>query len=139
MPRHIKKSSGKARKYITNSTDVNIDAFDKEGNNATVFLSIKNIQHNYQCFSQWTKAEMSKFWKFNERLHQMNWQQVYATSGKDQKTGLAYTVIPREKYGANEFISQLDKEIKLFELRVDGEMRVHGYRMKATFFLCFFG
>ena len=80
---------------------------------------------------------MSKFWNFNQRLHKMTWQQVYATASKDDKRGLAYTVIPREKYGTNEFISNLDKEITLFELRVDGEMRVHGYRMNATFYLCF--
>lgn len=137
MPKHIKKSTQQNRKYITNNTDVNIDAFDKNGNNALVFISIKNIQHNYQCFSHWSKVEMSKFWNFNKRLHNMTWQQVYATASKNDKRGLAYTEIPREKYGANEFISNLDKEITLFELRVDGDMRVHGYRMNATFYLCF--
>ena len=137
MPRRINNQENKTRKYITNNTDVNVDAFDKGGNNAFVFISIKNIQPNYQCFSDWTKAELSKFWKFNKRLHNMTWQQVYATASKDDKRGLAYTIIPREKYGTNEFMSALDEEIKMFELRVDDEIRVHGYRMKATFYLCF--
>ena len=39
MPRHIKKSTQKNRKYITNNTDVNVDTFDKNGNNALVFIS----------------------------------------------------------------------------------------------------
>lgn len=67
----------------------------------------------------------------------MTWQDVYATASKDNKRGLAYTVIPREKYGKNEFIASLDKDITMFELRVDNEIRVHGYRMNATFYLCF--
>ena len=137
MPKIIKNNSENKRKYIAKNTDVNVDAFNKDGNNTYVFISIKNIQPNYQCFSEWSKAELSKFWKFNKKLHNMTWQQVYATASKDKKRGLAYTVIPRENYGANEFIATLDKEIKMFELRVDDEMRVHGYRMNATFFLCF--
>lgn len=137
MAKRINHQPKKERKYIANNTDVNVDAFDKNGNNTYVFISIKNIQHHYQCFSEWTKGELSKFWKFNKRLHGMTWQQVYATASSEDKRGMAYTVIPREKYGANEFVSNLDKEIKMFELRVDGEMRVHGYRLNATFFLCF--
>lgn len=137
MSKRIKDSSGKERKYIKNSTDVNVDSFDKKGNNALVFISIKNIQSSFQCFSDWTKTELSKFWSFNKRLHDMSWQQVYATASKTDKRGLAYTVIPRTKYPSNGFLSQLDKEIKMFELRVDGEIRVHGYRMNATFYLCF--
>lgn len=137
MAKRINKQPKKERKFIKNNTDVNVDAFDKNGNNSFVFISIKNIQPNYQCFSEWTKSELSKFWNFNKKLHSMTWQQVYASASKEDKRGLAYTVIPREKYGANEFMTILDKEIKMFELRVDGEMRVHGYRVNATFYLCF--
>ncbi len=137
MTKRINSQQKKAGKFINKNTDVNVDVFDKNGNSALVFISIKHIQPNYQCFSEWTKVELSKFWRFNNRLHNMTWQQVYATASKDDKRGLAYTVIPREKYGSNEFVSSLDKEIKMFELRVDDEIRVHGFRMNATFYLCF--
>ena len=137
MPKRINNQEKNNRKYISKNTDVNVDAFDRNGNNTFVFISIKNIQPNYECFSDWSKSELSKFWKFNKRLHNMTWQQVYATASKEDKRGLAYTVIPRDKYGDNDFMATLDKEIKMFELRVDDEMRVHGYRMNATFFLCF--
>lgn len=137
MPKRINNRVYKDRKYISQNTDVNVDAFEKNGNNALVFISIKYIQPNYQCFSEWTKVELSKFWNFNKRIHSMTWQQVYASTSKKDKRGLAYTVIPRENYGANKFVSTLDEEIKMFELRVDNEMRVHGYRMNATFYLCF--
>ncbi len=137
MSKRINNPTKKERKFIVKNTDVNVESFDKSGNNTLVFISIKNIQPNYQCFSDWTKSELSKFWKFNKRLHSMTWQQVYTTASKEDKRGLAYTVIPREKYKPNEFVATLDKEIKMFELRIDGEMRVHGYRMNATFYLCF--
>ncbi|MDE7117406.1 MAG: hypothetical protein K2O61_02045 [Bacteroidaceae bacterium] len=137
MSKRINSQPKKERKFISNNTDVNVDAFDKSGNNTLVFISIKNIQPQYQCFSDWNKTELSKFWEFNKQLHKMTWQQVYATASKEDKRGLAYTVIPREKYGTNAFVSTLDKEIKMFELRVDNKIRVHGYRMNATFYLCF--
>ncbi|MDE7413633.1 MAG: hypothetical protein K2N05_07615 [Muribaculaceae bacterium] len=137
MSSRIKHRTNNERKYIVRNTDVNVDSFDKSGNDKLVFISIKNIQPQYQCFSDWTKTELSKFWKFNKQLHSMTWQQVYETASKREKRGLAYTVIPRENYGKNEFISSLDNEIKMFELRVDDEIRVHGYRMNATFYLCF--
>lgn len=137
MSKHIKKNTQHKGRYIKNNTDVIVEDFDKNGNDKNVFISIKNIQYNFQCFSDWQKAEMSKFWKFNINLHKMTWQQVYSTARKDDKTGLAYTVIPRGKYPKSQFMDNLDKGINMFELRVDGEMRVHGFRLKSVFYLCF--
>jgi len=34
------------------------------------------------------------------------------------------------------FKKSLDDQIELFELRVDNEKRVHGFRMKSIFYLC---
>lgn len=49
----------------------------ESGNDNFVLLSIKNIQSNYQCFSDWSKTEMSKFWAFNDKLHKMTWNELY--------------------------------------------------------------
>lgn len=50
------------------------------------FIVYKNIQSNYQCFSDWSKTEMSKFWAFNDKLHKMTWNELYksASKGKDK-------------------------------------------------------
>jgi hypothetical protein len=107
--------------------------WDKE----TVVLSLKYFQHDKECFSNWRKQELSKFWDFNRRLHQMTWQDVFATASKGaQKRGVAYTVIPRCKYKGVAFIRDMSNDITMFELRVDGVMRVHGFREKQLFHLC---
>lgn len=110
---------------------------EPDWNKEAVVLSLKYFQNEKQCFSDWNKKELSKFWDFNRRLHQMTWIQVYETAGKGaNKRGMAYTVIPRRNYGGVAFIQSLSDDIKMFELRIDGEMRVHGFREKQLFHLC---
>jgi hypothetical protein len=80
---------------------------------------------------------MKKFWSLNEKIHKMTWQDVYNSANKgEDKRGLAYTPLPREKYKSIAYIKNLSKDIDLFELRVDGGMRVHGYRQNAVFYIC---
>jgi hypothetical protein len=114
------------------------DIAGEGGNDKCVLVCIKNLQSNYECFSDWSKADMGKFWDFNDQLHQKTWQQVYesASTGAN-KRGLAYTVISRDNYErVSAFVRSLSPEIHLFELRVDERMRVHGYRQKSVFYLC---
>lgn len=107
--------------------------WDKE----TVVLSLKYFQPDKECFSDWRKQELSKFWDFNRRLHQMTWLDVFATASKGaHKRGVAYTVIPRNNYKGIAFIRNMSNDITMFELRVDGVIRVHGFREKQMFHLC---
>lgn len=107
--------------------------WDKE----LVILSLKHIQHEKECFLDWNRKEIAKFWDFNRRLHLMTWIDIFATASKGaQKRGMAYTVISRNNYRGIEFIKNLSPDITMFELRVDGEIRVHGFREKHLFHLC---
>jgi hypothetical protein len=113
------------------------EAFERKGDDKQVFISIKELQNSYQCFSKWTEKEMSKFWDFNRRLHQMTWQDVYDSANRGgDKRGLAYTTIPRKNYSLISHIQNLSKDIVMFELRIDAELRVHGYRNLSVFYLC---
>lgn len=140
---HLKKSfiptsnasQEKETKYI-NKEATFLHDFEKEGNDVPVFLSLKHIQFDFQCFSEWEKQEMKEFWNFNKLLHNSKWQDVYATARKKQKNGFAYTVIPIKKYPNPEFKEKLSKDITLFELRVNQKIRVHGFRDKSVFYLC---
>ncbi|KAA6333473.1 hypothetical protein EZS27_018120 [termite gut metagenome] len=136
MGKYIKLSKEPAQNNHINAK-LQRENFEQNGNDKLVFVSIKNLQNSYQCFSEWTKSEMSKFWDFNRRIHQMTWQNIYdtANTGKN-KRGMAYTSIPRSKYKSIYYIKNLSKDIDFFELRVDGELRVHGFREKSIFQLC---
>lgn len=109
----------------------------KSSNNDLVFVSIKNVQNKFECFSDWTATEMAKFWKFNQKLHESTWQQVYETASKGaDKRGFALTYINRENYSSIPFIQELSEDIKMFELRIDNTIRVHGFRVDSIFYLC---
>lgn len=113
------------------------DTWFADGNNANVLASIRFVQHDFQCFSDWTNAEMKVFWSFIHKLHTYTWVLLYGTGGKSgNKTGLGYTATSLKDYPESEFITQLDPEISLFELRVDDKKRVHGFRSKAIFYIC---
>lgn len=109
---------------------------NENGDDFKVIISFMHLQNSYQCFSDWSKQEMNEFWSFYKKLHQCTWQQVYLTSGKTQKNGFAYTVIPISKYPNKEFKENLSKDITIFELRVNQKIRVHGFRNKAVFYIC---
>ena len=128
-------SVGQEFKYITKNPAI-MNGWALDGNSANVFVSIRFLQYDHECFSDWAKNEMKMFWAFLTKLHDYTWQQIYDTSRKTDKTGFAYTKIPRDKYPDSNFKKSLDDQIELFELRVDNEKRVHGFRMKSIFYLC---
>ena len=113
-----------------------LTGWKEKGNHAMVFLSLRFIQHEYQCFSEWSKIEMKSFWAFLEKLSTLTWQQIYDQSGKSNKTGLGYTTIDKYQYPLSEFKEQLSEDITLFELRVDDKKRIHGFRHEAVFYAC---
>lgn len=129
-------SIDKGVSFIDKNVSLLSSDFAVEGNSAKVFLSLRFIQNNYQCFSEWDKMDMNCFWNFNRDIHAYTWQQVLNTSGKDNKTGLAYTEIPKNKYPNPEFKNTLSDDVTLFELRLSKKIRVHGFRHKSIFYLC---
>lgn len=122
-------------KYITQNPTI-MEGWMLDGNNASVLVSIRFLQHHHECFSDWEKQEMKVFWDFLDKLHNYTWQQIYDGSRKSDKAGLALTRIPKRNYPDGEFRKSLDEQIELFEFRVDQSKRVHGFRMKSLFYLC---
>lgn len=122
--------------YIDKNVSLLSSDFLIGGDNASVFLSLRFIQNDFQCFSEWDKNDMSCFWNFNNEVHHKSWTMVYSTAGKKQKTGLAYTPLPLHSYPNSDFKNQLSKDITLFELRLNDKIRVHGFRHKSIFYLC---
>lgn len=109
---------------------------DAKGNDALVFTSLRFVQYNHECFNEWTKQEMSEFWKFNSSIHEKTWSTVYSSARKTNKTGLGYTVMDLKKYPSPSFKRTLSPDITIFELRVNKTMRVHGFRCNSIFYIC---
>ena len=105
------------------------------------FVTLKYYQNTFECFSKWEKTELKSFSEFISRLRKLTWRQVLETSGKSSKTGFGYTPydISTAKSVAKEHLNGVrtivGDDITFFELRVTQKMRVHGFRMRAAFFL----
>lgn len=109
------------------------EQFEENGNDKLVFISLKYLQDDYECFSSWSRDEMKQFWKFYKSLSNYTWQQVTETGRKSQKTGFAYTKIPFSQLPNN----NLSEDETYFELRVNqNTLRVFGFRNKSIFYIC---
>jgi hypothetical protein len=103
------------------------------------YVNLRYYWPDHQCFSSWDAAKLKAFSQFCRKLSQVKWQDIYKTSGSPgNKVGFGYTphknidVLP-----ANPDMPSFSPDLTWFELRVDQESRVHGFRAKDAFFLVF--
>lgn len=113
-----------------------LDKWRLNGNDAHVMASIRFIQPDFQCFSDWSKQDMRAFWNFIRKLHNCDWRTVLATAGKVAKTGFAPTVISINKYPESELRKAIGNQYRMFEFRIDNTKRVHGFRYGPIFYIC---
>ncbi len=136
--------SGKAMRTNVYLTDIERKVFGisqngrEEKSRAHPYISLKYFQPSFQCFSEWQSHELKAFSRLAEKLRETSWEQIYRTAGKiGGKSGFGYTPHKNTKKLPN--MSRLEllvsQDITFFELRVTGEARVHGFRMKSAFFL----
>lgn len=135
IPKDVSKKPSQFKYLNTNPTIMH--GWTNPGDEASVLVSIRFCQYAYQCFSEWSKGEMKIFWDFIDKVHKYTWAQLYKTASKGEgKTGFAYTAIPLGTYPECEFKELIDPNITMFELRVDDGKRVHGFRDKSVFYIC---
>ena len=125
----------KSSSYI-NKNAASLIGSNDNGDDLKLIISFLHLQNDFQCFSDWEKHEMSDFWAFYKKVHEYTWSNVYSTARKSQKSGIAYTIIPIKKYPNPDFKKSLSEDITLFELRVSDKIRVHGFRNKSVFYIC---
>ena len=100
-------------------------------------VNLKYYSSSYQCFSEWEPGELKALSALIEKLRQHKWSDIYKTGGQvGNKTGLAYTLHKdRAKLPRHPALDSISEDITFFELRVDQEMRVHGFRCLEAFYL----
>lgn len=99
------------------------------------YVSLKYFDSSYECFSDWTKADLTGFTDLLRKMGHMTWVQIQATGGRSgTKTGLGCTRLPRNILPASS-TSNLSEDLLFMELRVNSKARIHGFRMNDAFFL----
>ncbi|QFI37946.1 hypothetical protein FR932_08830 [Moritella marina ATCC 15381] len=109
----------------------------------TPYVALKYFKSDWQCFSDWQHGELKEFSSFLGKLSSMTWQQVYDSSGKSSKRGMAYTSYkiddvksPGIKQKLKDVASKVSEDKTFFELRVNqNKLRVHGFQSQSAFFL----
>ncbi len=95
-----------------------------------ITISLRYWNSNSQCLSEWQPKELKKLAKVIGRA-----QSVTATDLKaDQSLGWKMHSGPAKGSGFSR-PSNLSKDIKLSEIRVDGKARIHGALIDNIFFL----
>jgi len=125
----------KTKSYI-NTNALVLNAWKQIGDAANIFVSLRYVQHSWQCFSEWSKIEMTEFWGFLRKIHEYTWAMLFSQSGKGGKTGMGYTQVAIEKYPQSSFRDNLDPNITLFELRISEKSRVHCFRHESVCYIC---
>lgn len=103
----------------------------------TAYVALKYFDEEYQCFSEWDKNELKAFTQFIRKMNNMTWVDIVGQGGKSgKKVGMGYTIHKNPDVLPNKDLrDKLSGDITFFELRVTDEARVHGFRVKNTFFL----
>lgn len=125
----------KEKNYINTNASV-LDAWKRIGDAANIFVSLRYVQHSWQCFSEWSKTEMAEFWGFLRKIHEYTWTMLFSQSGKGAKAGKGYTQVAIENYPQSVFRDSLDPNITLFELRISDKARVHCFRHESVCYIC---
>ncbi|MGE7774311.1 MAG6450 family protein [Chitinophaga sp. NPDC101104] len=131
------------RRSVDSSVAVNLDSLGPEmktaalqGDGINIYVSITFLQNRFECFSDWGKQEMKCFWRFIQKLKGCNWKDLVHSGGGAHKSGFGMTKIHRSRYPLNGYIEGLEKDLDIFELRVDGKRRIHGCRVGNIFHIC---
>lgn len=102
-------------------------------------VNLRYYWPDHECFSAWDATKLKAFSAFCRKLCQSKWNEIYKTAGSSgHKTGFGYTphkdtsVLP-----SNPELANFSPDLTWFELRVDQESRVHGFRARDSFFLVF--
>ncbi|WP_341837770.1 type II toxin-antitoxin system antitoxin SocA domain-containing protein [Chitinophaga pollutisoli] len=147
---NLNMESSRERRRIDSSFAVNPQHFVQQENYQAVisnganpedeikmFVSITFLQHRFECFSQWGKPEMRRFWRFLDKLVHSNWLELKMNGGKSGKAGFGKTKIRRDLYPAGGYIYGVDADQAFYELRVDDRRRVHGFYKGNVFHICY--
>ena len=101
-------------------------------------ISLRYYDHDFECFSEWVKAELKSFTQLINKISKSNWVDI------PKQDGLGYTMLDistlknaTAKSKINSLKKTLSADINFFELRVTKKARIHGFKVNETFHLVF--
>ncbi|HYH80016.1 MAG TPA: hypothetical protein VEX86_09460 [Longimicrobium sp.] len=129
-------SEGGNRKYLSNVEQELLGLREDHPDRETAYVALKYYQSSHECFSEWSREELKAFSAFCRKVAERTWEQIKQSGGAGNKAGLGYTSHrDRKKLPNNGLRHLISPEVEFAEMRVSQRARVHGFRMKATFFL----
>ena len=106
-----------------------------QGDRDRPYIALKYFNGKHECFSEWQADELKAFTELQSKLAQMTWSQIHRSSGKNNKTGIAYTRVSSEDVPEFAEKNLLSKDITFSEMRVTKKARLFGFRVKSVFYV----
>lgn len=138
-------SQNKSSSKVSNSINISLKEAEYLGVNEQgtkdkdikAYVNLKYFNQQHQCFSMWEDNKLKDFSTFVTKMTNITWEEIFNSGGSaGNKTGLGYTIHKDKKKLPNKgIIDHVSEDITLFELRVNREARVHGFRKQGAFFL----
>ncbi len=130
-------TAGEDRKYLTNVEQELLGLREEHPDREKAYVALKYYQPAYECFSEWNRDELKAFSAFCRKVTERSWEQIRQSGGAPgNKSGLGFSPHKDRRKLPNHGLRDLiSPEVEFSELRVTQKARVHGFRMKATFFL----
>ncbi len=124
------------RKYLSDVEQEMLGLREEHPDRETAYVALKYYQSSHQCFSEWSRDELKAFSAFCRKVAERTWEQIRQSGGGGgNKAGLGYSPHrDRRKLPNNGLRHLISPEVEFAEMRVSQRARVHGFRMKATFF-----
>lgn len=105
---------------------------------AVAFVVLRYLQHEHECFSEWTPEELRAFSEFNRKVSQQTWEMIQRSGGKaGTKTGLGCTLVRSGDLPSSTIHHEISEDLTWMEMRVTLKARVFGFRARQAFFLVF--
>lgn len=125
------------RRYLSNVEQELLGLREDHPDRENAYVALKYFQPSHECFSEWSRDELKAFSAFSRKVAERTWEQIRHSGGTGgNKSGLGYTPHrDRRKLPNNGLRHLISPEVEFAEMRVTQRARVHGFRMKATFFL----
>lgn len=128
MKKKINKSSLNL-KQKSNVTKIKTDLKETNYDSRRGKLAFEFASDNKCCLSEWHNRELKLLIDSFKKIERLTWNEVF------NDTGLNWE---RNKNIAIQLPTNIPKDVKLYSFRVNGKMRVYGYRAQEFFYIIWF-
>ena len=124
-----KKIKSQATKLNNSKDKIDTNLNDIDYNKRKGRIAFSSVCHNKCSISKWQGKELTSLIDTFKKIEESKWEDILIDAGLQWK---------RDKHIAFKLPDNLPEDVKLHSMRVDGKMRIFGYRAQEYFYIVWF-